>query len=197
MTIMVRGRLKCIGTTNWIKIKLGDGYKLEVKVKSPAQNDLNALCDVFNSFRNSHQGINFDNLSQALQLANFSYLEKSVQKKGPGAGIFNSIQSEGFVECEELAAWCLVESYGRNVEEWLYSEFNDVEVVEHFDLMFKFKIKRHCVRSIGYLFSIIEEAKNGLFISDYSISMTSLEQIFNRFAKNAEIEELEIMSKIK
>ena len=32
-------------------------------------------------------------------------------------------------------------------------------------------------------------------ISDYAITMTSLEQIFNRFAKKAEAEELELMKK--
>jgi hypothetical protein len=44
---------------------------------------------------------------------------------------------------------------------------------------------------IGTLFSAIENQKRDLRISDYSICMTSLEQIFNRFAKRAEFEEME------
>jgi ATP-binding cassette subfamily A (ABC1) protein 3 len=195
MTIMVRGRLKCIGTTVWIKNKFGDGYELEVKAESPAQHEVNRVCDLFKTVPNSHLGINFDTLSQALHLANYSYLVNYIQRIGPGAGIFNIIQAEGYVSCEALASWCLIESFGKHIEKWLYSEFNNVEVIEHFSLMYKFKIKRQTVKSIGYLFSVIEANKNELFISDYAISMTSLEQIFNRFAKKAELEEVERMNK--
>jgi ATP-binding cassette subfamily A (ABC1) protein 3 len=37
MTIMVRGRLKCIGTSTWIKNKFGDGFEIEIKVEPPPE----------------------------------------------------------------------------------------------------------------------------------------------------------------
>jgi hypothetical protein len=40
--------------------------------------------------------------------------------------------------------------------------------------------------SIGYLFGLFEDIKEQFFISEYSVSQTSLEQIFNNFAKEAE-----------
>ena len=67
--------------------------------------------------------------------------------------------------------------------------FQLVEVIEHYNLMFKFRIKRDHVKSIGELFSAVEAKKIEMKISDYAISMPSLEQIFNRFAKKVEQEE--------
>ena len=37
MTIMVRGRLKCIGTSTWIRNKFGDGFEIEIKVDAPPE----------------------------------------------------------------------------------------------------------------------------------------------------------------
>ena len=54
--------------------------------------------------------------------------------------------------------------------------------------MFKFRIKRDHAKSIE-LFFAVEAKKIEIKISDYAISMPSLEQIFNRFAKKVEQEE--------
>jgi hypothetical protein len=40
--------------------------------------------------------------------------------------------------------------------------------------------------TIGYLFGVIEDAKDGLGISEYTLSQTTLEQIFNMFASQTE-----------
>ncbi len=40
--------------------------------------------------------------------------------------------------------------------------------------------------SIGYLFGLMEDIKNDYDFSEYQVSQTTLEQIFNNFAKEAE-----------
>jgi len=40
--------------------------------------------------------------------------------------------------------------------------------------------------SIGYLFGMMEDIKAEYQISEYSVSQTTLEQIFNNFAQEAE-----------
>ena len=53
--------------------------------------------------------------------------------------------------------------------------------------MFKIKRKRNeDEKSIGYLFGIIEENSNKFNIQKYFLQLTSLEQIFNKFAKETE-----------
>jgi ATP-binding cassette subfamily A (ABC1) protein 3 len=191
MTIMVRGRLKCIGTSTWIKNKFGDGYEIEVKVEPPEKDFLDGFTRPLSVLPNSHMGISFQTLPEALRIMNLSYLEALIKPIGPGAGIYNTLSTETYITLYSLAAWCLVENLGKHIETWIISEFTAVEVIEHYHLMFKFKIKKEHVKSIGYLFSMIESKKHELRISDYSICMTSLEQIFNRFAKKAEMEEVQ------
>jgi ATP-binding cassette subfamily A (ABC1) protein 3 len=61
--------------------------------------------------------------------------------------------------------------------------FENVAIVEFWDNIFKLKIKKeNSKNSIGFLFGQIENQKQDCFLSEYSISQTSLEQIFNIFA---------------
>ncbi|OMJ73736.1 hypothetical protein SteCoe_27506 [Stentor coeruleus] len=196
MTIMVRGRLKCIGTSTWIKNKFGDGYELEIKIDIPSQLEINDFIKRFDSIIGS-ESITFSNLDRCLEFAGVNYLRPYIANLGSGAGIFTNLESDGFVTKEALASWCLVEHQGYSIKAWLEKEFMEVEIIEHYNLMSKFKLKKQHVSSIGHLFSFVEGGKEKMRISDYAICMTSLEQIFNRFAKRAEMEEIEKMRRDK
>ena len=197
MTIMVRGRLKCIGTSTWIKNKFGDGFEIEIKVEPPPEDYVADFTKAFYGLPNSHLGISFDTLPEALRLINMAYLQSYIQPIGPGAGIYNVLSNETYISINSFASWCLIENLGKHIENWFITQFSAVEIIEHFHLMFKFKVKKEHVNSIGTLFSAIENEKRDLRISDYSICMTSLEQIFNRFAKRAEYEEIERLQQNK
>jgi hypothetical protein len=65
--------------------------------------------------------------------------------------------------------------------------FDDVFITEYIDNNYKLKIKKNDPNnksnpSNGFLFGYVEDLKQDCFISEYSISQTSLEQIFNKFA---------------
>lgn len=74
---------------------------------------------------------------------------------------------------------------GASVIEKLESIFKTVQVLEHYSNSYKMKVSRDNF-SIGYLFGMMEAIKAELNISEYSVSQTSLEQIFNNFAKEAD-----------
>jgi ATP-binding cassette subfamily A (ABC1) protein 3 len=63
--------------------------------------------------------------------------------------------------------------------------FKSVEVLEHYNNSYLIKVSRDNF-SIGYLFGMMEDNKIEYDISEYSVSQTTLEQIFNNFAKEAE-----------
>ena len=65
------------------------------------------------------------------------------------------------------------------------SMFKQVEVLEHYYNSYLIKVSRDSF-SIGYLFGMMEDNKVKYDISEYSVSQTTLEQIFNNFAKEAE-----------
>jgi hypothetical protein len=59
-------------------------------------------------------------------------------------------------------------------------------MTEHYQTFFNFKVEKDSNMTIGYLFGVIEGAKDGLGISEYTLSQTTLEQIFNMFANQPE-----------
>lgn len=63
--------------------------------------------------------------------------------------------------------------------------FSKTEILEHYGTSYKIKVSRDSF-SIGYLFGMMEDIKGEFQISEYSVSQTTLEQIFNNFAKEAE-----------
>jgi hypothetical protein len=56
-----------------------------------------------------------------------------------------------------------------------------VEVLEHYSDYYKLRVPRGS-KSIGFVFGYIEKNKTPLNISEYSVSQTTLEQIFQTFA---------------
>ena len=195
MTIMVRGRLKCIGTCTAIKNKFGDGYELEIKLENPIIEEINDISQKIAGIVNENSNVMFENLDAVLAGLQFSYLRGMIMPVGPGSGVYSTMKTDGYISKEAFSAWCIIENLGFYIKSWLDTEFIDVEVIEHYHLMSKYKIKKIHVRSLGHLFSVIEREKKHMKISDYAITMTSLEQIFNRFAKKAEAEELALMNR--
>jgi hypothetical protein len=69
----------------------------------------------------------------------------------------------------------------------ILNHFDDVYIVESWDNNFKLKIKKNSNgNTIGFLFGLMEDQKQECFLAEYSISQTSLEQIFNKFASENE-----------
>ena len=52
-----------------------------------------------------------------------------------------------------------------------------MEILEHYSDYFKLKVDKSD-KSIGFLFGLIESCKTDFEISEYSVSQTTLEQIF-------------------
>jgi hypothetical protein len=65
--------------------------------------------------------------------------------------------------------------------EGLVDDFLEVELLEHYNDYYKVRVPRGD-KSIGFVFSLIENKKDGFNISEYSASQTTLEQIFQTFA---------------
>jgi hypothetical protein len=66
----------------------------------------------------------------------------------------------------------------------LQKRFTRSAQIENYNNSFTFKTSRD-EQSIGYVFGLIEELKQKYNIIEYSVSQTSLEQIFNIFARES------------
>ena len=79
--------------------------------------------------------------------------------------------------------WAFVEHNGMLLLQDLVRLYPRVEIAEHFFTFFKFRIRPDRESfSIGELFDVIEQRKKTYSIAEYSVSQTTLEQIFNTFA---------------
>jgi hypothetical protein len=65
---------------------------------------------------------------------------------------------------------------------FIVSEFGEALLLEQFSPRYRYRVPK-CDKSVGYFFSLMENMKDKLDVDEYSASQTTLEQIFNGFAR--------------
>ncbi len=68
----------------------------------------------------------------------------------------------------------------------LCAYFNGIQIVEQHNYYYRFKVSQDQL-TMGFLFGKLEDLKEMCDITDYSVSQTTLEQIFNMFAQKNEM----------
>ena len=108
-----------------------------------------------------------------------------ISSRGLGSDIFNeAVQSRHRVRVKNLILYFYTLQAGLKVMEFLCESFTKVELYEQCSDFFKMRIPRDG-HTIGRMFGSIEAHKQKLMISEYSVSQTSLEQIFQTFANSS------------
>lgn len=64
----------------------------------------------------------------------------------------------------------------------IVDEFGEATLIEQYSPRFRYRVPRG-EKSVGYFFSLMEKLKEKLELDEYSASQTTLEQIFNGFAR--------------
>ena len=101
-------------------------------------------------------------------------------------GLGNDIVKEaeeykGKVNYKNFLNWLYIEQSGIKIIEEVGENFESVEILEHYNDYFKLRVPRGD-KSIGFVFGLIEDKKEYFQINEYSVSQTTLEQIFQTFA---------------
>lgn len=95
----------------------------------------------------------------------------------------SKFDSQGNIRVKHLVEWVHNMQYGTRVIRTFCKEFGTVSLLEQFSDYFKLRFSMQ-KKSIGYVFGLIEERKEFLGIAEYSVSQTTLEQIFQMFANS-------------
>ena len=93
--------------------------------------------------------------------------------------------SQQGVTMEDLATFAALEIRLINVEKFVRETFSQVVLRERQDSRVRYEISDRNIK-ISNIFSSIEEQKRHICLADYSVSQTSLEQVFNMHASEAE-----------
>jgi ATP-binding cassette, subfamily A (ABC1), member 3 len=196
---MANGKLRCLGSAQHLKTKFGKGYQLELKVDTTGKDDedlrkyLVALARSKSAVDEEQLTADMDlffNLEEAKaavqQLTKNEYLSSMLNAENPtGYGIYKDCISATGVHLSALASFATNEIRMRDLGLFITTAYPSAVLRERQDMKARFEVSSEGV-TIASIFEGIEENKELLKVSDYGVSQTSLEQVFNMHAAEAE-----------
>ena len=189
---MANGRLRCLGSAQRLKSKFGQGFQVEMKVKFVDCDDEDFVesTDCLKWFGEgaSKELFNLQECKDALDhLTGTPALSEMVSENSssPGYSVWKEASSLVGVSLEDLALFATTELRMLKLESFISDNFPEYVLRERQDTKARYEVSGSDVR-ISRIFASIEENKDELRLSDYSASQTSLEQVFNMHAAEAE-----------
>jgi len=196
--IMVSGRLRCLGSSQHLKNKFGRGYQLDVTLSlNPAVGPAEVNTppaqvpppQPVSTAGTEGQVLVSVSTNADLTSAVSTDAKASIPSPAPGGPLLVSVAPAGTsaaawvstMSAEQQAAM-LKETVGR-FQAFVASAFPGAQLLEQDDAhRLKFRLPQGS-QSLGEIFTLIETNRRTLRIEEYSVSQTSLEQIFLQFAK--------------
>ena len=124
--------------------------------------------------------------SQKVELTGDTYLSSVINDQNPiGYNIHKSATSPAGVTLAELAAFATVELRIRKIAEYIVTSYASNIFRERQDTKVRYEVNSEGVK-ISSIFASLEANKERLLLDDYGVSQTSLEQVFNMHAAEAE-----------
>ena len=193
--IMVDGQFKCLATSDEIKEKYGYGYEINLQINNPNYEELFKKYKI--SEEDKEEKINLKNIFIFLEKYNLQRFNKELTKDRLGGKIIEEINYGGYVYLSRIISWIFFLENALKMIQIILLDFSEIHCSDYGENNFVFKIKRNRnedEKSIGYLFGIIEENSNKYNIQKYFLQLTSLEQIFNKFAKETDIPDNQVIN---
>ena len=213
MGIMVNGEFVCLGKASEIKEKYGYGYEIDIRIKPLNNEKQDKIIEILNkdesfvsknkiisniviysklnldskeSFKlNKKTKINRENIKEILIKLNKANYIDELKENRLGKKIINDIEINGSIALSTLLNWIFFVENAFKFIRIALDYFDEIYLAEFIENNFLFKMKKGPkTKSIGFFFGLFEQHKEECFVTEYSIQQTSLEQIFNMFAKN-------------
>eukprot|EP01041_Mallomonas_annulata_P008266 gene8266-17008_t len=209
ISIMVGGVLRCLGSGQRLRSLYGLGFQVEVGLKLPTSDEIESKLNTMNRLNkdNTTNAQRYNLIEVCLLFTNMSrnHWRERVSMDGTGAELMAAINTSGFVTGKHLASWIILEEAYDTLCNFLYTNFNDYVLRERQTAKIRLEIPSRVTdsaiengtgttgsteRKLSLIFGRMEAAKSDVLlrIQDYSVSQTSLEQIFNYFASQQEEE---------
>merc|ERR1712176_269213 len=133
--------------------------------------------------------LDLDKTKEALnEVSSDGYLSALVNEENPntqGYLIWKAAKSATGIDLDEIAEFAASELRMRVLVEFINTTYPDNVLRERQDSKTRYEVSSKNVR-IGDIFAAIEENKERLMVAEYGVSQTSLEQVFNMHAAEAE-----------
>lgn len=195
--IMANGKLSCLGSAQHLKTRFGQGFQVEIKTKNVDRTD-DDFIEVHSKIIESSGKVAAEaaetgeageilfTMAEALTalkaLTDDDSLSSMVSLEHPtGRPIYKSLSSPQGCTSEEIASFAVSETRMANVEKFFGENFEAHVLRERQDNKARYEVSSQGTR-ISEIFTKIESNKEELVLSDYGVSQTSLEQVFNMHA---------------
>jgi ATP-binding cassette, subfamily A (ABC1), member 3 len=198
--IMVDGKLRCLGSAQHLKSKFGGGYFLELKARevNNADGDYLAILNHLNSTDTClvESGAKIDPEDTFYDLEQCKFLLNELSADLPdmitwsnkyGSVVWKDAVSASGVSISTIAAFATTELRVYRIERFIESTFENAVLRDRQDTLCSFEITNKNVK-VASIFEKLERNKKKLMIQHYSVSQTSLEQVFNMHAAAAAAE---------
>ena len=195
VAIMVSGRLQCLGSIQHLKSRFGKGFMLELKLRFPEkavikeyveQNSIPAKVQILANPEVLESGA-AASLKELCASLGAPERYKRLTPTGSSQNARSHIEGNA-IKDTIFAEWWLNENAFEVVNSFFDENFPGNQLLERHDSKLRYSIPKTDNTRLSDLFSTIEDNKEQLDISEYSVSQTTLEQIFNTFASKQEEE---------
>ncbi|KAF1787671.1 P-loop containing nucleoside triphosphate hydrolase [Phytophthora cactorum] len=189
--IMVGGRLRCLGSVQHLKSRFGDGLVFDVKLDMPSADELEYLVQhIFGSGSEFVTPVELEDKCHAF--GNADLAERVTASHPTGYSLAAAMERDGFIRAEAFCSWCVEETRFDELSDYLVRAFGagQVVVMERQNDFARFKVRSSNNEvKLSKMFALVEDVKAKMHIREYSVSQTTLEQIFNSFASQQEEEQ--------
>lgn len=202
--IMAQGKLRCLGSAQRLKSRFGRGFQVEAKVLDVVRDDgdyqdtLSALLEYLGESSETTTGEDvFIALDDTLAAVNAitggvessdigSSIASMIAEDNPiGFHIYKDASSDVGIAVDEVAQFCTEEMRVENLQAFFEESYSTAILRERQETKVRYEVASDGLK-ISSIFEAIEANKESLQLADYGVSQTSLEQIFNFFAAEAE-----------
>ena len=191
--IMVNGRLQCLGSIQHLKARFGKGFMLELKLNLPEKSDIKKLVQEYNIPEIVQILANPQDIDSGLAVslkelsARLGEPEryKLLMPEDTQREFLSSIEKNGMTDAIFAEWWLNQDAYGR-LNEFFQGSFPGYQLLERHNSKLRYSLPKEDDMKLSTLFSMLEDNTARLGVAEYSVSQTTLEQIFNEFARKQE-----------
>ena len=196
---MVGGVLRCLGSAQRLRSAYGDGFQIEISLRLPSSEET-AEREARLGWITLPPPLNQRVVSESMirtgldRSGQSALAERIYDPNGSGCDILYALNSSSnrTAELSLVATWWILEEQFDAIEALFQSSFGEFVLVERQSSKLRLKVQSilpdGTPRKLGSMFGVLESHKTKLKIESYSISQTSLEQIFNQFGAAQEEE---------
>jgi len=207
--IMVGGWLRCLGSAQHLKSRFGMGFQLELGLELPSSDQVAELLgemrkagaatiQQLEGSKQDSEGVGREGLEVILNHigCDSSIWLPKIEPQGSAPHLYHELHNVGSILLKDLASWVCLEKRSLEAESFIFSSFEAAVLRERQGTKMRFEYPPQKM-SIGEMFAVLEEKREMLKIKEYSLSQTTLEQIFNFFAGQQEEETGDVAGIIK